>query len=73
MQCSNKIVSKVLANRLKKILPEMISKSRSSFVPSRQITDNVLVAIETMHCIDQRWKGKKGLMAIKFDMSKAYD
>ena len=35
--------------------------------------DNVLVAFETMHCIDQKRKGKKGLMAIKLDISKAYD
>lgn len=66
-----KIVSKVLANRLKKILPEVINESQSAFVLGRQITDNVQVAFETMHCIDQKRKGKKGKMAIKLDMSKA--
>ena len=35
--------------------------------------DNVLVAFETLHCINQKRKGKKGLMAIKLDMSKAYN
>ena len=33
----------------------------------------MLVAFETMHCIDQRKKGKEARMAIKLDMSKAYD
>ena len=68
-----KIMSKVLANQLKKILPVVISEAQSAFVPGRLISDNVLVTFETMHTIDQRRKGKEGLMAIKLDMSKAYD
>ena len=70
---SYKIISKVLANRLKKILAEVINESQSAFVPGRQITDNVLVAFETMHCINGKRKGKEALMALKLDMSKAYD
>ena len=63
----------MLANRLKKILAEVINESQSAFVPGRQITDNVLVAFETMHCINGKRKGKEALMALKLDMSKAYD
>lgn len=54
-----KIVSKVLANRWKKILLVVINESQSAFVLGRQITNNVLVAFDTMHCIDQQRKGKK--------------
>ena len=68
-----KIISKMLANRLKGVLTEVIDKSQSAFVPGRSITDNVLVAFETMHCIDQRKKGKEAFMVVKLNMSKAYD
>lgn len=68
-----KITSKVLANRLKKILHKVISEAQSAFVLGRQITDNLVVAFETMHSISKRKKGKEGLLANKLDMSKAYN
>ena len=63
----------MLANRLKRILIDVVNESQSAFVPGRQITDNVLVAFETIHYINGRRKGKGALMALKLDMSKAYD
>ena len=67
-----KIFSKVLANRLKKILPNIITENQSAFTKSRLISDNILVAFESLHGM-QRHTGKDDYMAIKLDMSKAYD
>jgi len=49
----------------------VISDTQSAFVCSRLITDNVLVAFETMHHISKKKAGKVGEMTLKFDMSKA--
>ena len=68
-----KLIFKILANRLKRVLDAVIDETQSTFVPSKLIIDNVLVAFETMHCINQRKKGKEVFMAIKLNMSKAYD
>ncbi len=68
-----KIISKVLVNRLKQVLPHIISPKQSVFIPGRLITDNILVAFETLHTMDTRLKGKECFMAMKLDMSKAYD
>jgi hypothetical protein len=67
-----KILSKVLANRLKVILPYIISSNQSAFIPERLIFDNILAAYETLHTMNSRTWRNEGYMAIKIDMSKAY-
>lgn len=68
-----KILAKVLANRLKPILPEVISKNQSALVHGRSITDNVLVAFEMIHHMRLKNRGSEGEVALKIDISKAYD
>lgn len=68
-----KIVSKVLANRFKHILNGVISESQSAFIPGRLISDNIMISYEVMHYLKRKNAGKTGWMALKLDMSKAYD
>ena len=68
-----KLISKVVVNRLKKFLAKAIPESLSAFLSGRLITNNVLVAFETLHYLKRKTQGKVGQMALKLDMSKAYD
>ena len=68
-----KIISKVMANRLKIILPQIISDNQSAFVRGRLITDNILMAYEISHFLMKKQTGKEEFAAVKVDMSKAYD
>ncbi|CAA7014948.1 unnamed protein product [Microthlaspi erraticum] len=70
---SYKIIYKLLCQRLKKILPNFISETQSAFVAGRQITDNILIAQELFHSLRTNPGGRNKRMAIKTDMSKAYD
>nr|GMD28272.1 reverse transcriptase [Ipomoea batatas] len=49
-----------------------VTKDESSFVPGRQISDNIIIYQEVMHTMRKK-RGATGFMAIKLDFEKAYD
>ena len=65
-----KIISKLMADRLKKGLADLISEEQSGFVAGRQILDGIVIATEVIHSMA---KSKEKAMFIKLDMAKAYD
>ena len=67
------IVAKAVANRLKKILPGMISPTQNAFIPGRAVTRNILISYEMLHFLNSKTQGKHGYAALKVDMVKAYD
>ena len=69
----SRIVSKVLANRVKSILSNITSNDQSAFIPNRLITDNTTIAYEMLHRMRNWRKGKIGHMVIKLNIIKAYD
>eukprot|EP00253_Pinus_taeda_P031183 PITA_31183 len=64
------IVSKVVALRLKPMLPLIISPEQSGYVEGRQIMDGIILTHEIIHSLKQT---KKPGMLLKIDLSKAFD
>lgn len=64
---------KTIANRIKHILPPTVDEIHCAFVPNRMITYNATIAFECVHFTKKKVKGKKGHIALKLVMFKAYD
>jgi hypothetical protein len=65
-------VSKILANRFKRLLHHFISQYQYAFVSSRNIEDNSILAHELIHTLKFK-KGRGGLMEVEIDMEKTFD
>ena len=50
----------MIANRLKRVLPLIISKSQSAFQSDKAISDNILVAFETLYHMKNQKKKRGG-------------
>jgi hypothetical protein len=69
---THKIITKVIANRIKLILSDVISPNQSAFLPGRLISDNTIIAYELFHYFQQT-SSTTGFIGMKTDMAKAYD
>lgn len=68
-----KVVSKVIVNRMKSLLPRIVSNNQCAFVPWRLIHDNIFIAHEAFHYLNCKKSGVNFDVALKVDMNKAYD
>ncbi|KAK2417537.1 hypothetical protein QL285_039825 [Trifolium repens] len=69
---SYKIITKIMVNRLKKIILQVVSPFQTGSVPGRNITENIVIAQEMLHTMT-RMRSRVGFFVIKVDLSKAYD
>ncbi|KAB1219443.1 hypothetical protein CJ030_MR3G001074 [Morella rubra] len=67
-----KIMAKTLANRLRPVLPKLVSRLQATFVPGRTIQENSVMAHELFHVMKQHRRAKQ-FMAIRAYIEKAYD
>ena len=65
-----KLITKVIANRIKPLLPNLISKEKIGYVEARQILDNIILTQELIHYVKLNHTPR---MLIKLDMSKAFE
>ncbi|KAL5555846.1 hypothetical protein UlMin_038082 [Ulmus minor] len=68
-----KIISKMLATKMRSVMDSIISEEQSAFIPGRLISDNAIIGFECLHALKRRRSKKKGFLALKLDMAKAYD
>jgi hypothetical protein len=66
------VISKIIVNRFRPFLANIVDPAQSAFVPSRWIAKNVVLAQEVVHSF-KKSKKKKGAMGFKLDFHKAYD
>lgn len=67
-----KLITKVIANRLKQLMNHLVGACQSIFIPSKQSVENLLIMQEAIHSMKNK-KGKRGCLAVKVDLERAYD
>lgn len=68
---SYKVLSKILANCMREVLPKLIKEGQTSFFPNRSINENIIIAQEAAYTMRRKREAKS--MVVKIDLNKAYD
>ncbi|XP_074278370.1 uncharacterized protein LOC141601961 [Silene latifolia] len=68
-----RLASKCMANRLKLVIPSLISDSQQAFVPGNLMSDGCVMAHEIMHYLNKTKHGTNCYSVLKLDMHKAFD
>ena len=67
-----KMVSKIIVQRIRPLLPGLISPMQATFLEGRKGSDNVIITQELIYSLRKR-RGKDGYMVVMIDLEKAYD
>lgn len=67
-----KVITKILVNRLRPVMEDLLAPFQTSFIPGRRVSDNFIISQEIIHSYTTR-NGRKGSRAIKVDLNKAFD
>ena len=70
MGCISKVISKILAERLKSVVGDVINPVQTAFVKGRQITDGPLIVNEVVSWVK---RSRKKIFLFKVDFEKAFD
>jgi len=68
--CMYKIVSKLLAKRMKKVMSFIVDETQSAFIEGRHLLHSALIANEV---IEKAKRSSKPCLVFKVDYEKAYD
>lgn len=66
------MVSKIIANRVKRIISDLAGNWQFSFIPGHQMMNNVVITQKVIHYI-RIWCRKRSGMVVKIDLEKEYD
>ncbi|XP_043694486.1 uncharacterized protein LOC122645221 [Telopea speciosissima] len=67
----HKFIAKILANRIKAVIPSLVSPNQSAIISGRSITDNIILYSEIVRGFDRKSHSPTALL--KIDLHKAFD